>query len=484
MRLEHSFDWRGFSFSGKLVVLCFSMVLAGQYGLPYAQAHFSSRTSPASVAAGSVVPAGSSFSSSTPRRVISSLTIEDAAPQSGKFIAADLVGMKLYLYQDGNVVAEYPILTKGRPGSPYETPAGFYSVLTKEESHLNKRAEVYMPYSMQFYGNYFIHGWPYHVDGTPVDPNYSGGCIRLGTADAMKVYVFAEKGTGLFVYDPGRPAPTTSVALNPVRPPTVSAASYLVADIDTGDVLLEHNAGVVRPIASVTKLMTALVANETIMFDKEISVEGSTLSHSGASGNASSVGFSVGDLLYPLLMESNNAIAVTLAEYYGADGFVGWMNTSARALGMTSTSYEDPSGISAKNVSTTDDLFRLAAYLTNKKSFIWDVTRTPSKTLTAVNGSSYAFRNFNQFSDRKNFVGGKVGYTEQAQKTMVSVFNASLEGEVRHIAVIVLKSADYNADTMRLVDWFTQSARPGTAVGAACASCATISTYRKIPLEN
>lgn len=484
MRLEHSFDWRGFSFSGKLVVLCASIVLAGQYGLPYAQAHFNSRFTPTPAATVSVVPVvGSLFSSSTPRRVISALTIADAVPQNGKFIAADLVDMKLYLYQDGDVAAEYPILTKGRPGSPYETPAGFYSVLTKEESHLNKRAQVYMPYSMQFYGNYFIHGWPYHVDGTPVDPNYSGGCIRLRTADAMKVYVFAEKGTGLFVFDPGRSAPTTSVVLNQVRPPDVSAASYLVADIDTGDVLLEHDADVVRPIASVTKLMTALVANETIMFDREISVEGSTLAHSGVGSNTD-VEFSVGDLLYPLLMESNNAVAVTLAEYYGADGFVGWMNTSAKALGMASTNYEDPSGISAKNVSTTDDLFRLAAYLTNKKSFIWNVSRTPSKTLTAYDGSSYSFRNFNQFSDRDNFVGGKVGYTEQAQKTMVSVFSAPVGGEVRHVAVIVLKSADYNTDTKQLVEWFTQSARQGTAVGAACASCATISTYRKIPLEN
>ncbi len=101
----------------------------------------------------------------TSERTIATLSIQEAVPATGKFIAADLVNMRLYIYEDGTTTAEYPILTKGRPGSPYETPSGAYSILTKEADHFNHAEQVHMPYSMQFYGNYFVHGWPYYPSG-------------------------------------------------------------------------------------------------------------------------------------------------------------------------------------------------------------------------------------------------------------------------------------------------------------------------------
>ena len=488
MNLDHQFDWKGFRFSVGLVAYVVVAGMAGQYGFPYAWAYAVGPAMSASVAVQSPAPpvaggASQSFSTSTSERVISSLSIKNAVPQARKFVAADLVNMKMYLYDNGATVAEYPILTKGRPNSPYEAPSGFYEVLTKEQNHFNKGAQVYLPYSMQFYGNYFIHGWPYHLDGTLVDPTYSGGCIRLSTADAERVYAFVDKGTSVFIYDSHQSADLPSLALGDVELPPISAASYLVADIDTGDVLLEQGATTSRPIASVTKLMTALVANETIMFDREISVPRAILLYPPASTTSMSVQFSVGDLLYPLLMESNNAIAAALADYYGSRGFIGWMNTTARALDMASTSFADASGISPENISTTEDLYRLAIYLTNKKSFIWGITRTRAKTLAAPNGATFTFNNFNEFSSYSNFVGGKTGHTGQAQDTMVSVFATSVDGVSRRVAIIVLKSADYTTDTSRLADWFTQSVAQGVSVtGAACVSCAAPPTYRKISL--
>jgi D-alanyl-D-alanine carboxypeptidase len=421
------------------------------------------------------------LSTTTPERVINTLTIADAVPETGKFIAADLANMQLTLYQDGKAIAEYTILTKGKPGSPYETPAGFYTALTREASHLNSREGVYMPYSMQFYGNYFIHGWPYYTDGTPVASTYSGGCIRLSTSDAAKVYAFAEKGTGIFVYDPIHAGAMPTLALDNAPAPPLSAASYLVADIDTGDVYLEQNAGEPRPIASLTKLMTALVANETIMFNNRITVTRGELLYPQDYAYTKKETFVVGDLLYPLLMESNNAIADRLARYYGTTGFVDWMNTTAKALGMQATHFADPSGISSGNVSTPDDLYRLATYLANKKSFIWNITRTPAKNLVSSSGDSYHFENFNIFSSSSQFVGGKVGQTTAAGNTMTSVFSIPVNGVSRRVAIIVLKSDNYTTDTANLADWFTQSANRGTALAsAACASCAKIPHYRKI----
>lgn len=422
-------------------------------------------------------------STTTPVRVINRLTVLDAVPKTGKFIAADLKDMTLTLYENGVAVGTYPILTKGRPGSPYETPAGFYEVLTKETDHFNKSEQVHMPFSMQFYGNYFIHGWPYYEkDGTPVASTYSGGCIRLSTDDAGKVYAFAEKGTGVFVYDPAGPQPPT-IVLGPASVPHVSAESYLVADIDTGDVYLEKNAREQRPIASLTKLMTALVANETIMFNKKISVASADLAHGEASGRPETESFVVGDLLYPLLMESNNAIADELARYYGTHNFVRWMNDAAKALDMQSTHFADASGVSASNVSVTDDLYRLAVYLANKKSFILGITRTPEKKLVAASGNVYPISNFNIFSGSPDFIGGKVGETGAAGETMASVFSVTVDGVSRRVAIVVLKSEDYTVDTTELADWFTQSARQGAALAsaAACATCAA-PTYRQIGL--
>jgi len=486
MSLDHSFDWKAFTFSAKILLVCVVAGVLGHFSLLYA-----ARSNAAPVQSPSLIliqethpaPRTSSLalSTTTSQRIINTLSISDAVPPVGKFVAADLITMVLTLYQDGIAIAKYPILTKGKPDSPYETPAGFYTVLTKEPDHFNAGEQIHMPWSMQFYGNYFIHGWPYFGNGSPVNSSYSGGCIRLNTDDAEKVYSFVDKGTGIFVYDPIRTVSTPSLVLGTTPAPAVSAASYLVADIDTGDVFLEQNAGDTRSIASVTKLMTALVANETIMFYKKIAVTRAEISHTQPKVPGAKEMFPVGELLYPLLMESNNAVADRLSEYYGAAGFINWMNATAKALDMQSTHFADASGISSENVSTTDDLFRLATYLANKKTFIFDITRTPTKKLISESGNVYPVENFNVFSDSANFIGGKVGKTAAAADTMVSVFSVPINGVARRVVIVVLKSDNYTTDTTALADWFTESVQEGATMSAtACVTCAPPPVYRKI----
>lgn len=494
MSSDHVFDWKGFQFLVRIIVACVAVGVAGHFSLIHIAELSSTPVATSTLAAAAVetlpvlVP-GSSLvlSTTTSQRIINTIAIADAVPRTGKFIAADLVHMKLMLYTDGVVIAEYPILTKGKPGSPNETPSGFYTVLTKEKDHFNKGEQVHLPWSMQFYGNYFIHGWPYYVNGSPVDPDYSGGCIRLGTDDAKKVYDFADKGTGMFVYDSIHTTVLSSLVLDSLPIPSVSAKSYLVADVDTGDVFLEQNAKDPLPIASLTKLMTALVANETIMSYKTIVVTRGELlrTEQNASSTASMAKevFPVGDLLYPLLMESNNAVADRLSEYYGIPGFINWMNVTAKSLDMQSTHFADASGASAENVSTPDDLYRLVTYIANNKSFIFDITRAPTKKLVAESGNVYHLDNFNIFSDSPNFIGGKVGKTGAAEDIMASLFLVPVNGIARRVTIIVLKSNDYTTDTVELADWFTQSAKQGaTKAGTACTSCVTSSQYRKIQL--
>ncbi len=116
----------------------------------------------------------------------------------GRFIYADLKAMALEMC-DGNDCSEVPILSIRNIGSIYDTPTGSFDIKTKEPNHFSSIGHVWMPWSMQFSGNFFIHGWSYYPDGTPVPKGYSGGCIRLSDENAKIVYDFAELGTPLIV---------------------------------------------------------------------------------------------------------------------------------------------------------------------------------------------------------------------------------------------------------------------------------------------
>ncbi len=114
-------------------------------------------------------------------------------------LIADLQNMKVDLVSKGQVIKTFDIISKGRPASYYETPAGDYTIKSKQENKFSNLGHVYMPYSMQFYGNFFIHGIPYHADGTRVSSSYSGGCIRMSDADAKEIYEFSKVGTRLLI---------------------------------------------------------------------------------------------------------------------------------------------------------------------------------------------------------------------------------------------------------------------------------------------
>jgi len=397
----------------------------------------------------------------TPQKTIAIDTIENHIPTLGKFVAADLDSMKLILFEDGGIKETFPILSKGKPGSFWETPSGDYKILSKIRTHFSSVGKVYMPYSMQFYGNFFIHGWPYYPDGTPVAPGYSGGCIRLDVEDARKVFEFVENGTPIFVHesseDDSNPK-REDIRIKDIPLPHLTSDAFIIADINTGEVFLEKNMKNVYPIASITKLMTAIVANEAIMFDRVITINDYILETHGDSGHLQKgEEITANDLLYPLLMESSNDAAKAYSYYYGETGFISLMNKKAEALGMTDTTFTDSSGISSGNTSTGYDLYLMAKYLNNKKSFILAITRLPEKELLTPQ-HEHRFTNFNIFSDDSDFVGGKTGYTQAANETMLSVFKLQVGNDKYNVAFIVLGSKDREKDVQSLLQWFKEAA--------------------------
>jgi len=359
------------------------------------------------------------------------------------FVDANLSTMKISVYENGEKLLELPILSKGRPGSWWETPTGLYKVEQKAKSLFSSFGGVYMPWDMQFQGNFFIHGWPYYPDGTPVASTYSGGCIRLGTEDAKKVYDIVKTGTLVLVSEQGFDKDNLSYKINT---PEVSAESYLAVDLKNNFVFTEKNSKEVLPIASITKLITSLIATEYINLDYKIDITKEMIIPTSKPRLKVGDQISAMNLLYPLLLESSNEAAEAFSEYLGHDRFNVLMNKKAESLGLENTKFVDSYGGGEGNVSNTEDLFNLAKYLYNNRSFVLKVTSGQLKNSAYGTPIFSDLENFNLFANDPNFVGGKIGKTEAAGETMLTIFNLKFGDTERPIAVIVLNSKDLTSD--------------------------------------
>ncbi len=375
------------------------------------------------------------------------LTLASFKEQKQSFIEADLSTMKIRYYDKGEITFEAPILTKGKEGSWWETPAGLYSVESTSESHFSSFGKVYTPWNLVFQGNFFIHGWPYYPDGTPVSSVYSGGCIRLSDVDAEKLFRLVNTKTPVLVYEKDYTSDGFSYS---VTPPTLDAKAYLVADIESNTILMQSGEKQILPIASVTKLMTALVASEYINLDKDVTIPQSAMATTSITRLTPGMTMSGYSLLLPLLLESSNIAANTYASILGKDRFVQLMNKKAASLGMESTTYTDASGSDSGNVSTLSDLLRLSTYIYNNRSFVYKIS-SGEKVSTAYNVYPFGtLSNFNPVPGLTGFVGGKVGKTTAAKETIISLYKMNVKGVERTIAFIVLGSNDNYADVQKL----------------------------------
>jgi len=230
----------------------------------------------------------------------------------------------------------------------------------------------------------------------------------------------------------------------------VGATAYIVGDIDTGEIILEKNSNSVLPIASVTKLMTALVSFEIYDQNQKTKVSNraaNTPSQRGDLRTGDSV--LISDLLYPLLLVSSNNAAEVLAEHGGRENFMNKMNELAKEIGMDKTHFADPSGLSANNTSTTKDLFILSSHLMKNHKKIFDITKLEEYTAIGK-----IWRNINILSSNDNYLGGKTGYTERAKRTGVGIFSVSFDDfQNRNIAIILLRTDDRTKDIYTILNY-------------------------------
>jgi hypothetical protein len=376
------------------------------------------------------------------------------------FLTVDLSAMRVTAYKGGQAVIEAPVLTKGRPGSWWETPAGLYKINSKDKEHFSSMGNVYMPWSMQFQGNFYIHGWPYYPDGQPVASTYSGGCIRLSNETAKAIFDFAEIGAPILVYE--RDFSSDNFQYTEQKP-AVSAKHYLAADLLNNFVFMKSGEGDEEPapIASLAKLVTALVATEYINLDKTAVVPKSAIVYTSLPRLKPGTEISVYQLLFPLLLESSNEAAEAIAGVLGREKFVSLMNDKAVSIGMTKSVFADPSGASAGNVSTVDDLFMLAKYIYNNRSFVFNISS--GRLQNSAYGKSYwsNLENLNDFADDSSFFGGKVGKTAAAEETGLYVFKLPIGGGERPVVIIVLGSNNRKSDAEAILGFIKSSYQLG-----------------------
>jgi D-alanyl-D-alanine endopeptidase (penicillin-binding protein 7) len=200
----------------------------------------------------------------------------------------------------------------------------------------------------------------------------------------------------------------------------LSASAALVIDQETGQVLLRKNGESVLPIASLTKLMTALVISEAkLPMDQVITITDDDVDEERHSRSRLRVGTALtrSEALQLALMSSENRAAHALGRTYpaGLQAFVQAMNRKALALGMKSTTYVDPTGLATRNQSTAHDLALLAAEAA-KHQLLGAYSTTPQHLLAMPRGRSLVYNNSNRLVKSPNWeiLLQKTGYIVEA----------------------------------------------------------------------
>ncbi|NCS99269.1 L,D-transpeptidase family protein [Candidatus Parcubacteria bacterium] len=372
--------------------------------------------------------------------------------QNADFLEVDLSDMVIRYYEDGQLKIEKTVLHKGKEGSWWETPAGLYNIKYKTKNHFSSFGQVNMPYSMQFQGNFFIHGPTTYPDGTPTSSDYSGGCIRVALEDLKEIYAEVDVGTPLLVFEDSFNGNYEKKDYGN-KFPVSEGASYIVADLENNFVFAEKNSEEIKSIASITKLMTALIAVEYINIEKDVVVDESMLATTSIPRLKVNDSFKVIDLLSLLLLESSNEAALAIANPLGKTVFLDLMNKKAKAIGMNKTKFADTNGVLSENKSTAQDLFYLAKYLYHNRSFILHMSMGNENRIAYGTPAFYDLNNLNEISELSDEIGGKIGISSSALETMLLVTNVQIDNESRPIAIVVLGSIDVKKDIVEIVNY-------------------------------
>jgi D-alanyl-D-alanine endopeptidase (penicillin-binding protein 7) len=247
-------------------------------------------------------------------------------------------------------------------------------------------------------------------------------------------------------------------------PLDLKSSVALVVDQDTNEVLFSKNSGAVLPIASITKLMTALVVAEAGQsLDDVLTISQDDIDTEKGSGSRLAVGTQLtrGEMMHLALMSSENRAANALGRHYpgGLGTFVAAMNRKAATLGMRDTHYVEPTGLSSKNQSSAQDLAVLVR-VAHQVPLLRELS-TSQEAQVAVGRRMVQFRNTNGLVSNPLWEIGlqKTGYIAEAGRCVV--MQAQLAGR-KLIMVLLDSTGKYSriGDAERIRKWLGASVTP------------------------
>lgn len=247
--------------------------------------------------------------------------------------------------------------------------------------------------------------------------------------------------------------------------PDLHAAAAIIYDPQTHQVLWEENSHDQRSIASITKVMTAVVFIESDPdMAQVVTVDRADTTAASVTHLRAGQQVTVHDLLHLLLISSDNAAARALARVspWGPAGFVARMNEKSVELGLQNTSYADPSGLDADNVSSAYDMARLIAYASSDER-ISGIMRKPEATVM-LSRRAVRIHSTNQLLSRAdmegNVLGAKTGFIGRSGYCLATLLK--LPQVNQPIAVVVLgarSNAGRFAEVRNLFTWLTTKAQ-------------------------
>ena len=240
----------------------------------------------------------------------------------------------------------------------------------------------------------------------------------------------------------------------PTSPPELTAQAWILLDVDSGVVIAEFNADEVRPMASVTKVMTALMVMENAELDDVVRI-----TPTAAAISESEIGLVTGEvwtvdaLLNALLIRSGNDAAVALAEHIGGsiEGFADLMNAKALALGLENSSFRNPHGLDDDQHFTTARELTVIAQAALEYPSLRTIMATRLISFRPdPSGIARDAENTNKLLGvYPGVTGMKTGFTNKAGRVLISLH----ERNGRTLIGVVMGSEDHFADSRSLLDW-------------------------------
>lgn len=260
--------------------------------------------------------------------------------------------------------------------------------------------------------------------------------------------------------------------------PDLRAAAAIIYNPENGQILWQENAQVQRSIASITKVMTAVVFMEDNPdLSREVIVTAADVRRASTTYLRANYKLTTGNLLHLVLIASDNAAARALARVspYGSEGFIDRMNAKAKELGLEHTAYVDPSGLLSANLSSAYDMAKLITFAAGDERLA-EIMRTPTYSFN-VGRRTISVHSTNQLvrNGDVDVLGGKTGFIRAAGYCLATLLRLPQGGP--QVAVVVL-GARSNAgrfwETRHLFNWLSGKAQDVFGVKVEAATPAAI----------